>query len=382
MRLRVVLRRSARPRGGRSRWKRALVLLSVVGGALAAGGAALVALTQTKPVTLAVDGEAYPVRTQADTVGGLLRELNIQISAHDRVTPPTDAPVYAEMVVRVDRARPVRLHVDGRSQTIWTALSSPTDILHSAGVDFADGDRLLVNEVETRSDDLALWDDPVSSIHLRHAVTIYVEDAGRRRAVQTSAETVGEALFDAGYTLYLGDRVTPNLNTPIASVVDRALNVWIERAVPLTILADGIRTHTRSAGAAVADALSETGVALVGLDYSVPSESAPLRAGMTIRVVRVREETLIQAAALPFATVYRIDASLPAGQRRVIQTGQMGVQRIVTRVRYEDGVIVAQVIEDARVIQQPQDQVIVYGGAPAPGSSSRIIPLEHEMLVQ
>ncbi|MGB9723687.1 MAG: ubiquitin-like domain-containing protein [Chloroflexia bacterium] len=60
-------------------------------------------LTRSFPVTLTADGRTYTTRTQAQTVGELLRQEGLSLLPEDRVEPPPEAPLRPGMAVRVIR---------------------------------------------------------------------------------------------------------------------------------------------------------------------------------------------------------------------------------------------------------------------------------------
>jgi uncharacterized protein YabE (DUF348 family) len=273
------------------------------------------------------------------------------------VSPALDTPLTAEMVVRVERARNVFLTVDGATTPLWTPLTNPADILASAGVRVGAGDRVVIDGTTTHIDQLAQWPVPASAIDVRHAVTLRIHDEGSERTIQTTSATVGEALFDAGITLYLTDTSTPDLNTGLTHNLD----VTITRARPVEIFADGATIETRSRGNTVAAALVDAGVTLVGMDYAIPAESTPLRPGMTIRVIRVREDVEAQQQPLDFETVYQADSTLELDTQAVTQQGQPGIQETRIRVRYENGIAVARSSEETVIVQAPVNRVIGYG---------------------
>lgn len=357
-RLRYMLRRSKSPRP--RRW-RALMLGGLIGAAI--GGAALLSWTQSKPVTIIVDGNAHPARTRAETVGDMLRELNIGVTPSDRVTPELAAPIAADMIVRVERARAVALTVDGTLRSIWTPDTNPADILSAAGVALDSGDRVILDGTHSRLEDLSRWPVPVAAIQVRHAVSLQVDDDGALQTIQTTADTIGEALFEAGITLYLADRVTPPLSSRIPADTD-SLMVRIRRAIPLTISVDGRQVQARIrplANVTVADALADAGIALIGLDMVVPDESTPITPGMNIRVIRVRDEIQIEQRQVPFATRYQATSALPIGERLLRREGEPGVQSVRWRIRYEDDVIAAQTLESVTLLRAPVDRLVLYG---------------------
>ena len=317
----------------------------------------LIPLTRSFPVTIVADGQARQLDTHSETVAELLKLANVTLNEGDRVLPPPESTLEANMMVRVERARSVFVTIDSQTTPLWTPLTNPADILSSARVSLSPSDRILIDGTSATMDQLAQWPVPVSSIEVRHAVTLSIHDTESTRTFQTTSSTVGEALFEAGITLYLTDSTTPDLNTPLTHDLD----VTITRARPIEILADGAAIHTRTRGSSVADALTDAGVALVGMDYAIPAESTALQPGMSIRVIRVREEIETTQAPLPFETVYQADANVELDQRQVAQAGQAGVQETRVRVRYENGIAVARTQAETVVAQAPVNKVISYG---------------------
>jgi uncharacterized protein YabE (DUF348 family)/3D (Asp-Asp-Asp) domain-containing protein len=329
-----------------------ILTLVVVGIALV-----IIPLTHTFPVTVVADGQAHQFETHSDTVAGLLKLANVALNDGDRVSPSADSTLEADMMVRVDRARSVFLTVDNQTTPLWTPLTNPADILASSSVTLLPTDRILIDGTVSSIDQLAQWPVPVSSIEVRRAVTLRIHDQGGTRPLTTTSGTVGEALFEAGITLYLTDSTTPDLNTPLI----KDLDITITRARPVEILADGSTINTRTHGSTVADALSDAGVALVGMDYAIPAESTALQAGMSIRVIRVHEEIEATQQPLPFETVYQADADVELDQQQVAQQGQAGVQETRVRVRYENGIAIERSQTETVVTQAPVNKIVSYG---------------------
>lgn len=317
----------------------------------------LLALMQTTPVTVIIDGQAFPSETRAVDVAGLLDELELSLSEGDHVSPSPNTPIQPNLVIRIERARSVFLIVDGVTTPLWTTLTNPAEILDSQGITVSSNDLILVDGTPSTAEDLPLWPVPVTHLSVRHAVDLRVEDDGTPHVINTTAETVGDALFEAGITVYLSDTISPGLNAPVTP----NLTVTITRARPVTIIADGETIRTRARGETVDDVLSEAGIALVGLDYTIPRETALLRPGMSIRVIRVREEIETTETELPYETVYQADPELELDQRRVIQQGQRGLQTTRTRVRYENGIEVERTEAETIVTREPVNHVIAYG---------------------
>ncbi len=246
--------------------------------------------------------------------------------------PDLDATLQPNAVVRVERSRAVTLLIDGQMHILYTVLTNPAEILAEAGVGLTPADRVIVDGTVAAPDQLGTWPVPASALIVRRAVSIAVEDGDRSERILTTQTTVGEALYAAGYEIFLADVVTPGLDTPVSP----DLRVRIERAQPVSILADGQRLQARIQGTSVSDALASANVVLAGLDYTIPDETAPLFSGMIIRVIRVEETLETQTSELPFETVYQADPDLELDQTRVIEAGQPGRQQTTIRVRLEN----------------------------------------------
>lgn len=323
------------------------------------GGLALTLLrpTPTQPLTVIVAGIGYQVQTASATVGDVLREFGLTLNAGDTVSPAPDTTLAPDMVVRVERARVVTVTVDGVTQAVQTTYNNPLDILRQANIDIGEKDRILVDGSETQVNDLLVWPVPASAITIQRALSVKIVDGDQTRSIETTAATVGQALFEAGITLYLADEVTPDLSAPVT--VD--LTVSIHRSQPISIIADGVTLETRTQGSSVQDALVGAGVVLMGLDYAIPDENNPLVAGMTIHVIRVNEIVEVEQSVIAFETVYQSDKTLELDQERVVQEGQNGITTTNVRIRYENGIEVSRAAEQSSVAHEPLNRIIAYG---------------------
>ena len=135
----------------------------------------------------------------------------------------------------------------------------------------------------------------------------------------------------------------------------------IEPAQAVRISADG-RTHTIPVNAeTVGQALAQAGIPLQDLDYSLPAEDQPIPPDRSIRVVRVREEVLLEQKPIPYKSTYQPDPQTELDQRSVVKPGELGIEVSRVQVRYEDGVEVSRAEEAQWVAKEPVDQVLGYG---------------------
>ncbi len=321
-------------------------------------------------VTLVVNGQPVEVATHRRTVEGAARTAGIRPDDTLYIDPPAGTPLEAGMVITLAHQRPVIVHVDGETRIAPTHLTDPLGIVAELGIALGPSDAARVERAAKPSGpeiaaNPALAGLPplpreISVVRARRVIVNEVVPGGEQTRVsfETTAPTLGQALAAAGYALYEADRVAPPPGTAIAG---EEIEVTIERATPVTVHADGQiiahRTHRTTVGAL----LDELGLAPGGGDYVLPPADASLRAGDVVRVVRVREETLVQAVPIPFETTYVPDPDLVLDQQRELQAGQEGILERRVRVRTEDGVEVSRVTEGEWVARHPQARVVAYG---------------------
>lgn len=312
---------------------------------------------ETLDIILRVAGEQREISTQAQTVAEILAQEAVAISENDTVFPNLDAPLTNNMLITVARARTVTLVVDGNTQILQTPYENPSDILAQANIILTENDSVWLDGSLANLSDLALWSVPVNDITIDHAYEVTILDGETQHIFITQADSIGDALFEQDIVIYLTDTVIPD----VSSSIDANISVTIERARPITINVDGVVIETRVQGTAVADALAESGIALVGLDYTIPAENSLITPETVINVLRVTESIEGTDSTIAYDAVYQADANLELDQQQITQSGINGIERLNERVRFENGVEVAREPINTEIIQAVQNQVINYG---------------------
>ncbi len=319
---------------------------------------ALLSLAQ-KTVTVVADG-APPItfNTQASTVGGAVASAGIALYPEDILQPAAASAVQSGQTITLHRALPVQVTDGGVSVTVRTHQKKIAAILTEAGYTLAAADAVYADGVLVPPD---FWNTPGAvplTLNIRRAMTITVMEGGKLRTVLTSALTVGQALADAGIAVYAADATTPPLATPLTPGMTVALN----RAAPVSLEVDGHTLQTRSRRGTVSEVLADAGVALVGLDYTVPDlTAAPPTDGSPIRVVRVVEQIVTEQKPMPYPVQYQPVADLDLDSTKLVQGGVNGAQASRVRVRLENGLEVSRTTEDQWVLAAPQPRIIGYG---------------------
>lgn len=302
-------------------------------------------------VTLTVDGEIRQVRTHQETVGALLADAGIALQPEDDVEPNPDVVLSEGMSVIVSRARPVEIVTDGRRWQLHTRATHIGQILDEAGLSLGPHDRVTTEETPNP--------DGASGLRLviDRAIPVTLHEDGHEVTLQTTARTVGEALQEAGITLYLADRVEPPQGEPLST----GMHVYLERSRPVSVLVDGRTIRTRTHRSRVGEVLADLGIVLTGQDYTEPPLDQPLEDETTIEVVRVEERFLIQQEPIPFDIVWQPDPDLEIDNQRLLQEGDAGVLERRVRVRYENGQEISRTFDSEYVAVPPTTKIYGYG---------------------
>lgn len=421
------------------------------------------------PVTLTIDGGRHAFRTHAATVADLLVERSVAVAPGDLVVPPPDARLRAGAAVSVRRARAVRVRADGRVVAFRTHARSPLAVLHEAGVTLAPGDAVKVNgapspvdrpltlaaplgphsngvlapihdprDPAARGAGLARWldglgalppvvavasaaglgqpgsgaapdemdggpgsgpdgsagpapvvdtagdpvdrDDPATAddaglprssrpggavtggapdvvVDVLRAVPVSIVEDGVAFGATVAGATVAEALASAGIAVLEGDEVDPPPNARL----EGSMRIAIWRAAPFVVVTDGETREVRAKADTIGEALTDAGLALEGRDYSIPPADAPLVAGMTVEVVRVHQDIQVLEVEIPFASITEADPNLPLDEQRVLQAGQPGLKSQRVRITYENGAVADREILDETVLRPAVDARVAYG---------------------
>ncbi|WP_308010429.1 ubiquitin-like domain-containing protein [Blastococcus sp. LR1] len=174
----------------------ALVLVGLVGGTLAF-------FIAQKSVTLTVDGQTRDVGTYADTVGDVLEDEGLTLTAHDVVLPSPDSPVGDGDAVVLNRARPLNLTIDGVSREVQVTALSVEEALDQLGL----RDEGLVVSA-SRGERLPL--EGMQLIITTPKEVVLTVD-GQQRVVVTTAATAGDLLAEQGIALSGTDRTSLRL---------------------------------------------------------------------------------------------------------------------------------------------------------------------------
>ena len=220
--------------------------------------------------------------------------------------------------------------IDGNQiHQLTTAEHVPASLLTQADIHLAANDIVLLNGKPVALNQ-PMPTAQTYTLQVRHAVAMTVNG----KTFQTTAQTIGEALSQAGAQLYASDQINPPIQTPITGTMT------VKYIPSRALIGDG-RWHANCksapASATVGGALAEAGIPLLGLDSSQPSENEALPSNGQIQVTRISESILLSEKSIPFKTDYQQSADVELDQQKILQPGQLGLSVSRVRIVYEDG---------------------------------------------
>jgi hypothetical protein len=129
----------------------------------------------------------------------------------------------------------------------------------------------------------------------------------------------------------------------------------------ITLVADGETRTVATEALTVRDLLTETGILLDENDRVVPVETSFIEEGMTVRVIRVEERTEREQHEIPFDRQTVRDASVPAGETHLLQSGITGLEEWTYRIIVEDGVEVDRQLVRRTTIRDARVEIVLIG---------------------
>lgn len=270
------------------------VVLSIIvpqTGGLAAG--------EQRYVSVYVDGETYNVLTNADSVGGVLDQIDVSVGQHDIVEPGLDTPMsLASFQVNVYRARPVKI-IDGENVvTTKSAYWNPRLIAEDAGINVFPEDTF----VESSTDN-------------------YIRDD------------------------FVGDVIT------------------VDRAQPVRLKLDGHTLNVRSQATTVSELIEEQGIVLGKHDITHPAREAVVDNVDQVEIIRVGHEVATEESTIPYETRYVVDQSLPIGYTVEHQKGEDGRRVVSYEIERHNGEIVNKTETSNKVTREVKHHIVRIGSS-------------------
>lgn len=180
---------------------------------------------------------------------------------------------------------------------------------------------------------------------------------GEEQKIVTTSETVKDLLER--------EDVDVNEDTfvslPLSQKIEKNLDIVV-RYKKSYILKDGVDTlEISSYYNKVSDILKEQHISLGDKDFTYPELDDSLAPNETLRIYRVKNETLITDEPIHFEKEVRKNNNLDIGTVNVIQEGKQGLKKTHLKKEYLNGVEISNEILSQEVITEPVNHIIEKG---------------------
>lgn len=330
--------------------------LSALAAVLAVAGAILIGRGFQKTVTLVVNGQEEEIKTSSWTLSSFLNENQITLNDGDLLIPGNSNWLFGGERIAVETANWINVHADGESTSIFTRQRIPEYILSQLDIRFDPGDLILING-KTGQLDSRLDPGQNHTLQVLRAQPISLTYDDKKMDFFSTKATLGEALIENGIDINAGDRLFPGPETPLNEPIESTFNTARE----VIIHYKGGSFKSRSAANNVGEILEEARIPLLGLDYSKPGFDQMLPEDGEIEVIRVKDELFLESEPIPFESTLEPAADLEIDNRKIVQRGVFGLNTKRIRVRYEDDIEIARLVEAEYISQEPAPEITGYG---------------------
>lgn len=245
----------------------------------------------------------------------------------------------------------VDIVVDGVTTTVTTNETQPIEILTQANIALQNSDKLDISDFKAGEG---------GKIVVDRQHTIHVEIDGTITTYSVYADTVGEALTQAGMEIHKEDKI----NFALTDAVEDGMVIKVNTAFTVTLHADGKNTSFALVEGTVNDILELAQIELGENDYTEPSGEASLKAGMKIHVFRVSYATVTESEEVHYKTTKKKDSGLAEGKTKVETKGVKGKADVTYKVKYVNGKEAGRTEQSRKVTKKPVTQVERVGTKP------------------
>lgn len=294
--------------------------------------------------------------------GGNLRGFSTYFRYSDRLfavvlfvaTALISLPMFINSPVLAQDRRIVTVHVDDITTSFVTDATTVGQVLDRAKVTLNDKD--LVEP----SPDTEISVDSFN-INVYRARPVTVVDGNNKVHLLSPYQSPRLIAQSAGFTIYPEDILTMDRVNNFIAEGTIGLRVNIIRATKLKLNYYGTSSDIRTQAKTVGDLLKERGIDSAQADVIRPSLSEPIRAGMTVYIVKTGSGVVVEEESVPFNERVILDSNRLVGSRSVQTPGVVGSRLVTYQVDYENDKEISRKRVESVITAQPKEQVVVVG---------------------
>ncbi|MFC7787240.1 MULTISPECIES: G5 and 3D domain-containing protein [unclassified Rossellomorea] len=155
-------------------------------------------------VALTLDGEQKEIRTHANTIQDILKELEISTRSEDYLYPSGNTKVSNNMNIVWEPAKQVEVVVGDQTKKVWTTADTVKELLSENEIKVGEHDKVQPGLSEKVTGNM--------NVKIDTAFSLKLVNGGKEQKVWSTSTTVADFLKQQGITLKKSDRVEPSLD--------------------------------------------------------------------------------------------------------------------------------------------------------------------------
>jgi uncharacterized protein YabE (DUF348 family) len=189
---------------------------------------------------------------------------------------------------------------------------------------------------------------------------VVINDNGKLITCMTMKNTFKETLEQNDIVVNAFDYISIPLDTNLQRT--RLNEIYIKRAVPVYITADGKQIQVMTYRDTVGEMLGDSPVRPEGADRLEGAHlTDPVKSDMSLRIVRVDESVVSEKEDIPYLVQRKANKSLDEGTQKVVQAGKQGILEKQYKVVMEDGKEVSRQLLKETMLQDPVKMIMEFG---------------------
>ncbi|MBR4765773.1 MAG: G5 domain-containing protein [Clostridia bacterium] len=239
-----------------------------------------------------------------------------------------------------------------RTRSVSTRSDDPEQIVRAAGFTLAANDELSTKAFSPESGGI---------ITINRAKTVRVID-NNKIVYCIGYNTLGNTLRDRGF----GTDENIDTDIPLDENVFDGMQVVINRAFPVTVVADGEETTLYTMGSTVGGILDEAGVDVGEEDDVSHTLTSDVSDEATITVDRVEYTERTEKEEIPYETVTQTDTDMYEGDSTVVTEGVKGEKELVYKDKFVNGELDSSELVSETTVTEPVKEVVKIGAKKRP----------------
>lgn len=244
----------------------------------------------------------------------------------------------------------VTLTVDGTTSTVHGFASNVREVLTSNGIALGERD-LVIPSLET-----AVEDGSSINVMLSRKVVALID--GQREEFYTTANSLDAALAQWEAHDLTSARLSVSRSTQIGR---EGLEFVATTQKPVTLVVAGKKRAIDTTASTVGELLTEQNLTLGDKDKISPALELPVTPDMTVKLTRISVTVKSGKVTVPFTTIKKKTSDLYVGQTKVKTPGKTGSAKVTWQITKTNGKVTKKVQKSRTVLVAPTAQVVLVG---------------------